>query len=93
MIEQIRTAFIEWIRTFSNTPSLLSSKRIERFLAFTCMLVPSVYYLIKGIYNWEIDSTNLMVVVAGWLGYGGFNTVQSRKDKQQEDGNQSNKEA
>lgn len=70
----------EWLNTFSNKPSFLSSKRIERFFAFTIMLAATTYYLFKGIYNWEINSTDLMVIVAGWLGYNGFSIVQGRKD-------------
>lgn len=74
--------FLEWLKTFSNKPSFLSSKRIERFFTFTIMLAASTYYLFKGVYNWEISSTDLMVIVAAWLGFSGFNVIQGRKDNQ-----------
>lgn len=82
--------FLEWLKTFSNKPSFLSSKRIERFFTFTIMLAASTYYLFKGVYNWEISSTDLMVIVAAWLGFAGFNVIQGRKDNTEENGNQSN---
>lgn len=82
--------FIEWVKTFSNTKSFLSSKRIERFFTFAIMLAASTYYLFKGVYNWEISSTDLMVIVAAWLGFAGFNVIQGRKDNTEENGNQSN---
>jgi hypothetical protein len=70
----------EWVKTFSNKPSFLSSKRIERFFTFIIMLAATTYYLFKGVYNWEISSTDLMLIVAGWLGFAGFNVIQGRKD-------------
>ena len=73
--------FIEWVKTFSNNPSFLSSKRIERFLIFLTMLVASAVFLFKNIFSCGIDSTGLMIVVGGWLGYAGFNIVQGRKDE------------
>jgi len=54
------------------------------------MLAASTYYLFKGVYNWEISSTDLMVIVAAWLGFAGFNVIQGRKDNTEENGNQSN---
>jgi hypothetical protein len=44
------------------------------------MLAATTYYLFKGVYNWEISSTDLMLIVAGWLGFAGFNVIQGRKD-------------
>ena len=85
--------FIEWVKTFSNKPSILSSKRIERFFTFAIMLAATTFYLFKGVYNWEISSTDLMLIVAGWLGFAGFNVIQGRKDNTQQntEGNESNK--
>lgn len=76
----------EWLLTFSNKKSLLSSKRIERFLVFTAMLVISCVFLIKAIYTCTLSATDLMIVVSIWLGYAGFNTVQVKKDTEKPEG-------
>ena len=57
------------------------------------MLAATTFYLFKGVYNWEISSTDLMLIVAGWLGFAGFNVIQGRKDNTQQntEGNESNK--
>lgn len=79
-LEQNLTLIYEWILTFSNKKSLLSSKRIERFLVFTAMLTLSCAFLIKAIWTCTITATDLMIVVSLWLGYAGFNTIQVKKD-------------
>lgn len=79
-LEQNLTLIYEWILTFSNKKSLLSSKRIERFLVFTAMLTLSSAFLIKAIWTCTITATDLMIVVSLWLGYAGFNTIQVKKD-------------
>lgn len=84
LLEKIKNLVSEWLNTFSNKPSFLSSKRIERFLVFTVMLVSSAYFLFKNINACGIDSTGLMIVVGGWLGYAGFNVIQGRKDSTNE---------
>ena len=81
----IQKAIWEWIQTFSNKPSFFASKRIERFAVFALMLLCSIYFLIKGIYNWELSATDLIIVVGGWLGYAGYNTYQLRKDKSKDE--------
>lgn len=85
-IEENLTLLYEWILTFSNKPSLLSSKRIERFLVFTTMLILSCVFLVKAIYTCTLSATDLIIVVGAWLGYAGFNTVQGRKDGQNNTG-------
>ena len=85
IIENIRHVVVEWLKTFSNKPSFVSSKRIERFAVFTTMLICTVYFLVKAITSCSINATDLMIVVVGWLGYAGFNTIQGRKDHQQTD--------
>lgn len=92
MIDTIKTTIIEWLKTFSNKPSFISSKRLERFAVFTTMLSCSIYFLIKAITSCSITATDLMIVIVGWLSYAGFNTIQGRKDNQtinkEENGNQ-----
>lgn len=79
-LEQNLSLLYEWILTFSNKKSLLSSKRIERFLVFTAMLTLSCAFLIKAIWTCTMTATDLMIVVSLWLGYAGFNTIQVKKD-------------
>jgi len=87
MFELIKKAFYEWVKTFSNEKSFLSSKRIERFSIFGVMLVSTAYYLWNNITKCEFPASELMIVVAGWMGYSGFSIVQGRKDKQKEENN------
>jgi hypothetical protein len=79
-IEENMTLLYELILTFSNKKSLLSSKRIERFMVFTSMLALTWFFLVRAILNCTITSTDLMIVVSLWLGYAGFNTIQVKKD-------------
>lgn len=72
---------IELAGTFSNKKSFLSSKRIERFFIFCTMLSLTIGYLLKQIFTCGISSTDFMLVIVGWLGYAGFNTIKSRQDQ------------
>jgi hypothetical protein len=71
----------EWLLTFSDKKSWLSSKRLERFALFVVALGASAYFLFKGIYNWEITSTDLIIVTATLFGYAGFATIQGKKNE------------
>ncbi len=77
----IKSLFGEWIKTFSNKASFLSSKRIERFVIFSTMLLLTIVFLGKGIFECSILATDFAIVVTLWLGLAGFNTIQGRKDK------------
>jgi hypothetical protein len=37
--------------------------------------------LFKGVYNWELTSTDLIIVTATLFGYAGFATIQGKKDE------------
>jgi hypothetical protein len=78
----------EFLLTLSNKKSLLSSKRIERFAVFSIMLASTIGYVITHLIKCSMTSTDLMLVVGGWLSYAGFNTLQIKKDKQNETENQ-----
>jgi len=77
----IKELIREWLLTFSDKKSWLSSKRLERFALFVVALGASAYFLFKGIYNWEITSTDLIIVTATLFGYAGFATIQGKKDE------------
>jgi len=66
--------------TFSEQPSVLSSKKIERFIVFSVMLGNTIVYLGKNMKT--MDATSFMIVIGGWLGYAGYNTLLNFKDKQ-----------
>jgi len=70
----------EFLMTFSNNKSLFSSKRIERFAIFLTMLVASGMFLFKGVLSEKLSAGDLMIVVVGWLGYAGFNTIQGKSN-------------
>lgn len=76
----------ELTKTFSNKPSFLSSKRIERFVIFSTMLGVTLFFLIKNILKCEISAVDFTIVVTLWMGYAGFNTVLINKDKKDEQG-------
>lgn len=71
----------ELLSTFSNKPSLLSSKRIERFAVFSSMLLSTLGFIGYHIFVCSLTATDLILIVATWLGYAGFNTLQINKDK------------
>jgi len=84
IIENIKELIRQWLLTFSNRQSAISSKRLERFSLFVVALGASAYFLFKGIYNWEITSTDLIIVTATLFGYAGFATIQGKKDENNE---------
>jgi hypothetical protein len=86
-MNNIKELIREWLLTFSDKKSWLSSKRLERFALFVVALGASAYFLFKGIYNWEITSTDLIIVTATLFGYAGFATIQGNKN-----GNKGNQE-
>lgn len=79
-MSNLKELVLEWLRTFSNQPSAVSSKRLERFAVFTSMLLLSIYFVINSILKCSISAAELMIVIGTWLGYAGFNTIQIKKD-------------
>lgn len=71
--------FEEVIMTFSNNKSLLSSKKIERFIVFNCFLVLTIYYVFINID--EIETRSFIEIIGVWLFYGGYNSFMSLRDK------------
>lgn len=69
----------ELLMTFSNQRSLLSSKKIERFVAFWTFLILTVWYIYRNID--DMGSLDFIEVVAPWLAYSGYNTLISHRDK------------
>jgi len=69
----------EFVLTFSNKKSLLSSKKIERFIAFNTFLIISVIYLIKHMEH--LTPENLIEIIGVWLTYGGYNSFMNYRDK------------
>ena len=84
IISYIKELIREFILTFSNRQSNLSSKRLERFALFVVALGASAFYLFKGVYNWELTSTDLLIVVAALFSYAGFNSVLGSKENKKD---------
>lgn len=80
MWEKFKWLGSELLNTFSNKKSFLSSKRIERFLIFMVMLIMTIFFIVKSIIACTLGATDFVIIVASWLGYAGFNTVQIKKD-------------
>jgi ABC-type enterochelin transport system permease subunit len=69
----------EIVLTFSNKKSLLSSKKIERFIVFNVFLVLTVLYVWKNIDT--LESRDFIEITLVWLAYGGYNSFMSFRDK------------
>ena len=72
----------EVILTFSNKKSLLSSKKIERFIVFNVFLVLTVLYVWKNIDT--LESRDFIEITLVWLAYGGYNSFMNLKDRKME---------
>jgi len=69
----------EVVLTFSNKKSLLSSKKIERFVVFNSFLVLTIFYVLKNITT--LEPRDFLEIVLVWLAYGGYNSFMSFRDK------------
>jgi hypothetical protein len=69
----------EVILTFSNKKSLLSSKKIERFIVFNVFLIVTIFYIFKNIES--IDTRSFIEIIGVWLFYGGYNSFMNLRDK------------
>jgi len=72
----------EIVLTFSNKKSLLSSKKIERFIVFNVFLVLTILYVWKNIDN--LESRDFIEITLVWLAYGGYNSFMNMKDRKME---------
>lgn len=75
----MRQIFSELLATFSNKPSFLSSKKIERFVIFSVTLSITIAYLILHLKH--LGATDFVMVLGLWLGYGGANSILLQRDK------------
>lgn len=71
--------FNEFLLTFSNKRSLLSSKKIERFIVFNVFLAITIYYIFRNIS--VITPLEFVQVIGIWLVYGGYNSIMNYRDK------------
>jgi hypothetical protein len=71
--------FQELVLTFSNKTSLLSSKKIERFVVFSTFLTITIIFINKRIET--LSTTEYLEILAVWLGYGGYNSFMNYRDK------------
>ena len=69
----------ELVLTFSSRPSLLSSKKLERFVLFINSLVLVNYYFFSKIAT--LSTTEMVTIVAMLFGYAGYSTYRTYKDK------------
>jgi len=74
----------EWVKTFSNKSSFLSSKRIERFTIFGVMLSLTIVFIVNSIIKCTLTAVDFTIVISVWLGLAGFNVIQGRKDVKSE---------
>lgn len=88
----IKDFLYEIMLTFSAKKSLFSSKKIERFLSFMASIIMLVSYYIMRVLCFKctdkISIEEVAVLTGLMLGYGAWNTVQGRKDKEPKDNQQ-----
>lgn len=75
----------DFLDTFTNKKASTAASVQKRFAVFTSMLIATDIFLVMAIFKCSISATDLMIVCGGWLAYAGFNIVQGRKDKTEDD--------
>lgn len=69
----------EMMMTFSGKKSMLSSKKIERFIVFSVFLTLTIIYL--GMRMRTMEPLDFIQVIGLWLGYGGWNSFVGLREK------------
>jgi len=74
----------ELVLTWSSKQSLLSSKKVERFVVVTNMLLLTDAYVLYRVFMSSTDfaAFDFMLIIGGWVTYGGYSMKQSQKDSQ-----------
>lgn len=72
----------EIVLTFSNRKSLLSSKKIERFIIFNVFLFLTIIFIWKKIDT--IEARDFIEIMIVWLSYGGYNSFMNFRDRKME---------
>ncbi len=72
----------EMILTLSNKKSLLSSKKIERFIIFNVFLFLTIIFIWKKIDT--IEARDFIEIMIVWLSYGGYNSFMNFRDRKME---------
>ena len=84
MKNQIYTLVKELFLTFSNKKSFLSSKRIERFIAFATTVSLIITFLYYN--HTRLTATDFTITLSPLFMYMGFNSVLIKKEKTLENG-------
>lgn len=74
----------EFIMTFSNGKSIFSSKKIERFIVFWVFLILTVVYI--SINFSRLEAWDMVEITMLWLGYSGYNSLMSLRDRKLDNG-------
>ena len=82
MLEKFNNIIKEILLTFSNKKSIISSKRIERCIAFilTCILIPIFVWHNRN----NLTATDFTIVLSPLFLYMGFTTTQIKSYKKEE---------
>ena len=70
----------EIVLTFSTKKSLLSSKKIERFILFITFLTLTIIYIVIKLQ--VLTTIEFIELIGVWLAYGGYNTHVIKKENQ-----------
>lgn len=74
----------EWLLTFSNKKSFLSSKRIERFLFTSTSLGIVISTCVYEMKHDKISASEAIILISPLLIAAGYNTAMGNKDKKEE---------
>lgn len=79
LIKKIRYWFNEWLYTFSLRNSILSSKKIERFIFVFVGVLLTIFFVIKNAD--KLTGTEFTIVVSPLFMYAGYNLSTTQKEK------------
>ncbi len=78
--ENIKKAIVEWIKTFSNEDSFLSSKRMNRFIFAMSGLGLTIFIVWHN--RDKFSATDNLIVISPLFAYAGFELTKTEKEKQ-----------
>ena len=85
----IKTAIKEWLKTFSNKPSILSSTRLERFGFITISDLAVISCVVYEIYKDKLTATEVVILITPLLLAAGYNLTLTKKEQKDEKNNDS----
>jgi hypothetical protein len=77
--ENIKKWLFEWVKTFSNEDSFLSSKRMSRFIFEVAGLALTIFVVIYN--RGKFSASDNLLVITPLFGYAGYGLTKTEKEK------------